>query len=116
LFVDLFLKWLWGWRSGWLGRRGRSARLGLFARIPRRLPVRVREPSDGVDHGGDGVGHVGEVDGADFVAGLVVVLVQTEAGYSVGDDALLRQCIVVRALEEALLGVGIADQMGAVFG
>ena len=59
---------------------------------------------------------MGEVDGADFVAGLVVVLVQTEAGYGVGDDALLRQCVVVRTMEELLFGVGIADQMGAVFG
>ena len=73
-----------------MGRRGRRARLRLFARIPLGLPVRVREPSDGVDHGSDGVGHVGEVDGAYLIAGLVIVLVQTVAGDSVGDDALLR--------------------------
>jgi len=49
---------------------------GLFAGIPLWLPAGVRKPSDGFDHGGDGVGHVGKVDGGDFVAGLVIVLVQ----------------------------------------
>ena len=49
------------------------------AGVPRGLPVGVREPVDGVDHRGDGVGHMGEVDRAQFIAWLMVVLVQAVA-------------------------------------
>ncbi len=51
-----------------------------------------------------------------LVAGLVVVLVQSVAGDGLGDDTLLCQRIVVRALEEMLRRVRVVDQVGAVFG
>src|ERR1700722_5830105 len=73
---------LFRWRRcgrEWCGVRRRDD-AGLAARIPLRFPGGVGEPADGVDHGGDSVGHLGEVDGAEFVAGLVVVLVEAEAG------------------------------------
>ena len=80
------------------------------------LPCRVGEPADGLDHGGDGVGHVSEVDGAEFVAGLMVVLVETEAGDGVGDDASLGEGEVVGSPEELLTGVRIAYKTSPVLG
>ena len=58
---------------------------------------------------------MGEVNGAELVAGLVVVLVQAEAGDRLRDDPLERQGIVVGALEEVLRRVGVVDKMRAVF-
>jgi hypothetical protein len=89
--------------------------VGAAAWAPLWLPVGVCEPADGVDHGGDGAGHVGEVDGAELVAGLVVVLVEAVAGDGLGDDALLGECVVVGATEELLGGMGIGDEVRAVF-
>ncbi len=63
--------------------------------VPRGLPVGVRQPADGAHHRGDGVSHVVEVDCAEFIAGLVVVLVQAEAGDGLGDDTLRCQSVVV---------------------
>ncbi len=58
---------------------------------------------------------MGEVDGAEFVAGLVVVLVEAEAGDGLGDDALESESVVVGALEEFFAGVGVVDEVRAVF-
>src|SRR6185437_12017658 len=87
---------------------------GFAPKVPARLPGSVCQPANRSDHGADGVGHVDEVDGAEFVAGLVVVLVESEAGDGLGDDALERKGVVVGAAEEMLSGVGIVDQMSAV--
>ena len=84
--------------------------------VPFGAEVGVGEPKDGGLHGLDGLVHVGEVDFGEFVGGLVVVGVQAEAGDGVGDDALLGEGVVVGALEEFLVGVGIVDEAGAVFG
>ncbi len=86
------------------------------AGVPLWLPVGVGEPADGADHRSDGLGHVGEVDRAEFVAGLVVVLVQAEAGDGVGDDTLVRERVVIGSLKEVLRRVRVVDQMGAMFG
>ncbi len=107
----VFGGWIWCWLGG-----GLRDRLRLAAGVPLGLPCGVCEPADGGDHGGDGVGHVGEVDGADFVAGLVVVLVHAVAGDGVGDDALQGEGVVVGALEEELFGMGIVDEVGSVAG
>src|SRR5271170_6458090 len=59
---------------------------------------------------------MGEVDRAQFIAWLMVVLVQAVARKSVGDDSLLGQGVIVRALKEMLRGMRVADQMCAVPG
>lgn len=59
---------------------------------------------------------MGEVDGGELVAGLVIVLMEAEAGDGLGDDALASEGDVVGALEEVLFGVGVVDEVGAVFG
>ena len=79
---------------------------GFAAGIPLGPPGGVAEPADGFDHGGDCAGEPGEVDGAEFVGGLVVVLVQAEAGDGVGDDAFACEGDVVGPLEEILAGWG----------
>jgi len=96
-------------------RRAGGIGLRLAARVPFWFPVGVGEPADGIDHGGDGVGHVGEVDGADLVARLVIVLVQAVAGDGLSDDSLLSQCVVVGTAEEVLFGMRVVDQVGTVF-
>jgi hypothetical protein len=40
--------------------------------------------------------------------------VQVEAGDGLGDDAAFGEGVVVGALEEFLVGVGIADEVGAM--
>ena len=62
------------------------------------------------------LGQVGEVDGAEFVGGLVVVLVQAEAGDGVGDDALRARAMLSERWKKFCAGVGIVDEVGAVFG
>lgn len=82
--------------------------------VPFGLPRGIRQPADGGGHGGDGVGHMGEVDGAEFVAGLVVVSVEPEAGDGLSDDALEGKSIVVGAAEELLFWVRVVDEMSAM--
>jgi hypothetical protein len=52
--------------------------LRFSARVPFRFERRIYQPPDGLDHRIDRVGHVGEIDVRDIVAGPVVVLMQTE--------------------------------------
>ncbi len=90
------------------------APLGLAARVPCGSPGCVGEPADGLGHGGDGVDQVREVDAREFVGGLVIVLVQAEAGDGVCDDSLACEGVIVGALKEILLRVWIGDERGAV--
>lgn len=89
---------------------------GFGAGVPPGLPGGVAEPANGVEHGGDGGGHVGEVDGGDLVGGLVVVLVESEAGDGLGDDTEVGEVDVVGALEEVFGGVRIVDEVSTVSG
>src|SRR6185312_16725367 len=89
---------------------------GLTAGIPGWLPGCIRKPADRPDHGADCADHVREVDGAELVRRLVVVLMQAEAGDGLGDDAGPCERVVVRTLEELLCGVRIGDEVRAVTG
>jgi len=62
------------------------------------------------------VDHEVEVEVGDVVGGLVVVGVETVAGDGVGDDAALGKGVVVRALEEVLVWVGVGGEGCAVLG
>ena len=57
---------------------------------------------------------MGKVDAADFVAWLMVVRVKPEAGNGLGNDSPSRETVVIRPLEEVLLGVRIGNQAGAM--
>src|SRR5665213_2733184 len=87
---------------------------GLASEVPLRFPGGVCQPVYRGDHGGDGVGHVMEVDAVKFVTRLVVILVQAKAGDGLGDDALLCEGVVVGAAKEMLSLVRVVDQVSAV--
>ncbi len=72
------------------------------------------EPADRLEHGEDGVGHVSKVDGAELVGGMVVVLMEAEAGDGVGDHTLQRKGVVVGSAEELLFRVRILGEVGTV--
>lgn len=99
-----------GWRRRVRGRFGQ----GLAAGVPGGFPAGGAEPADGLDHGCDGTGEVVEVDGRQLIGRMVVVLVETEAGDGLRDDAMESEGVIVGAAEELLLGVGVSDEMGSV--
>lgn len=57
---------------------------------------------------------MGEVDCADLVGSLMVVMVQAEAGDSVGNDALACQRVVIGPLEKLFLRMRIVDEVSAM--
>src|SRR5215813_8624086 len=57
-----------------------------------------------------------EVEMRDVVTGTVVVGMQSEARYGLGDDSFQRQRIIVRAGEEILFRMRIGNQPGAMGG
>src|ERR1700744_4781895 len=57
-----------------------------------------------------------EVDGADLVARLMIILVESVAGDGVGDDTLHGKRIVVGAPEEVLIRMRVFNQVGAMLG
>src|SRR6202000_186945 len=81
---------------------------------PLGFPRGLGEPLDRRHHRCDGARHMGKVDAVDFVTWLMVVRVKPEAGDGMGNDSPLCQAVVIRALEEVLLGMGIGNQAGAV--
>src|SRR5579859_227482 len=83
-------------------------------RAPLGFPRGLGEPLDGSHHRSDGARHMGKVDAVDFISWLVVVRVEPKAGDGMGNDSPLCQAVVIRALEEVLLRMGIGNQAGAV--
>jgi len=85
------------------------------SRIPLRVEVTAREPADGFDERLNGAGHEGDVEVSHVVAGLVVGGWRSPASSGVRDNALQCKCVVIGALKEVLLGVGVGPEESAVF-
>src|SRR5262249_23824306 len=57
-----------------------------------------------------------EVEMRDVIAGTVIIRMQSEARYGLGDHSFQGERIIVRAGEEILFGMWISNQLGAMGG